>query len=201
MATVEQAAAEGWTGVKHMTRIDLTDPSTAPALELLGQVLERAAVLGLDALVEPLSWRDGRVARDTDSIVFAAIVAHDLGRAGREGPGPRRAPGTARVDAVARIVSSVGVPVLFLGGPRAHHPHEDGDTTATAPAVTHGPTSSTRSETSWPAGPPDWRWVGSSTRTPTPPRWPVSSARPSATVRRTRARRADRPVPPAPVPA
>jgi DhnA family fructose-bisphosphate aldolase class Ia len=118
VASVEQAATEGWTGVKHMTRIDMTDPLTAPALELLGQVLERARSLGLDALVEPLSWRDGRVARDTDSIVFAAIVAHDLGAPVVKAPVPDVSPGAARVDAVARIVSCVGVPVLFLGGPR-----------------------------------------------------------------------------------
>jgi DhnA family fructose-bisphosphate aldolase class Ia len=118
VASVEQAAAEGWTGVKHMTRIDMTDPLTAPALELLGKVLESARSLGLDALVEPLSWRDGRVARDTDSIVFAAIVAHDLGTPVLKLPVPDVAPGAARVDAVARIVASVGVPVLFLGGPR-----------------------------------------------------------------------------------
>ncbi len=118
VATVEQAATEGWTGVKHMTRIDMTDPLTAPALELLGQVLERARSLGLDALVEPLSWRAGQMARDTDSIVFAAIVAHDLGAPVVKAPVPDVAPGSARVDAAARIVSSVGVPVLFLGGPR-----------------------------------------------------------------------------------
>jgi len=118
VASVERAAAEGWTGIKHMTRIDLTDPTTAPALELLGKVLESARSLGLDALIESLSWRDGRVARDTDSIVFAAIVAHDLGAPVLKVPIPDVAPGPARVDAVARIVASVGVPVLFLGGPR-----------------------------------------------------------------------------------
>jgi DhnA family fructose-bisphosphate aldolase class Ia len=118
VASVEQAAAEGWTGVKHMTRIDMTDPLTAPALELLGQILEKARSLGLDALVEPLSWRNGGVARDTDSIVFAAIVAHDLGAPVVKAPIPDVVPGAARVDAVARIVSCVGVPVLFLGGPR-----------------------------------------------------------------------------------
>ena len=68
--------------------------------------------------IEPLSWRDGQVARDTDSIVFAAIVAHDLGAPVVKAPVPDVAPGAARVDAAARIVSSVGVPVLFLGGPR-----------------------------------------------------------------------------------
>jgi DhnA family fructose-bisphosphate aldolase class Ia len=118
VATVEQAAAEGWTGVKHMTRIDMSDPLTAPALELLGKILESARSLGLDALIESLSWRDGTMARDTDSIVFAAIVAHDMGAPVLKVPFPDVAPGSARVDAVARIVASVGVPVLFLGGPR-----------------------------------------------------------------------------------
>ena len=118
VATVERAATEGFTGIKHMTRIDMADPITAPALELLGKVLESARSFGLDALVESLSWSDGRVARDTDSIVFAAIVAHDLGAPVLKVPVPDVAPGAARVDAVARIVASVGVPVLFLGGPR-----------------------------------------------------------------------------------
>ncbi len=58
------------------------------------------------------------MARDTDSIVFAAIVAHDLGAPVVKAAIPDVAPGAARVDAVARIVASVGVPVLFLGGPR-----------------------------------------------------------------------------------
>ena len=51
VASVERAAAEGWTGVKHMTRIDLADPVTAPALELLGEVLESARAAGRDALL------------------------------------------------------------------------------------------------------------------------------------------------------
>ncbi|HEY4377513.1 MAG TPA: hypothetical protein VGM93_10150, partial [Acidimicrobiales bacterium] len=79
VASVPRAAADGWSGVKHMTRIDLEDPITASALELLGQVLEQSAAAGLEALIEPLVWRDGRVARDPDSIVFAAVVAHDMG--------------------------------------------------------------------------------------------------------------------------
>ena len=48
------------TGVKHMTRIDLSDPATAPALELLGQVLEEAQDVRLEALVESVKWRDKR---------------------------------------------------------------------------------------------------------------------------------------------
>lgn len=127
VATVELAAADGWTGIKHMTRIDLTDPLTAPALELLGKVLESAEAFELEALVESLSWRDGKVARDTDSIVFAAIVAHDLGAPVLKVPVPDVEPGPARVDAVARIVASVGVPVLFLGGPRRTGADDGGD--------------------------------------------------------------------------
>jgi len=126
VASVERAATEGWTGVKHMTRIDLTDPVTAGALELLGKVLEEACAAGLEVLVEALSWRAGKVARDTDSIVFAAVVAHDLGAPVLKVPVPDVEPGHARVDAVARIVSSVGVPVLFLGGPRRVHDAPNG---------------------------------------------------------------------------
>ena len=42
VASVPRAAADGWSGVKHMTRIDMDDPITASALELLGQVLEQS---------------------------------------------------------------------------------------------------------------------------------------------------------------
>jgi DhnA family fructose-bisphosphate aldolase class Ia len=117
VASVPRANADGWTGVKHMTRIDMADPQTSPALELLGQILEQARGAGLEALVEPLTWRDGRVARDTDSIVSAAVVAHDMGAPVIKVPVPALPPGEERRHAVARIVASVGVPVLFLGGP------------------------------------------------------------------------------------
>lgn len=117
VASVESAAEEGWTGVKHMVRLDLADPAGADALELLGQVLERARRAGLEALVESLLWRHGTMARDTDSIVLAAVVAHDLGAPLLKVPVPDAAPGAQRIDSVARVVASVGVPVLFLGGP------------------------------------------------------------------------------------
>ena len=135
VASVAIAAGDGWTDVKHMTRIDLSDPVTAPALELLGRVLEEARAAGLQALIEPLSWRDGRVARDTDSIVLAAVVAHDMGAPVLKVPVPDVAPGSARVDAVARIVTSVGVPVLFLGGPRVEPSDGRDNATSTREAV------------------------------------------------------------------
>ncbi len=114
VASVARARADGWTGIKHMTRIDMTDPLTAPALELLGQVLEEARAAGLEALIEPVPWKDGRMSHDVDAIVHAAVVAHDMGAPIIKVPIPD---GSDRVAAVARVVASVGVPVLFLGGP------------------------------------------------------------------------------------
>ena len=118
VTTVARAVSMGYTGVKHMTRIDRSDPRTSGALELLGRVLEESRLAGIEALVEAVTWRDGGMARDTDSIAFAAVVAHDMGAPILKVPVPDAEPGRARVEAVGRVVSSVGVPVLFLGGPR-----------------------------------------------------------------------------------
>jgi len=122
VASVARAAEDGWTGVKHMTRLDLGDPVTAAALELLGRVIEESADAGLEALVECVVWRDGQMAKDPDSIVYAAVVAHDMGAPVLKVPVPAVAPGVARVEAVTRVVASVGSPVLFLGGPRGDSP-------------------------------------------------------------------------------
>jgi DhnA family fructose-bisphosphate aldolase class Ia len=117
VASVQRAAADGLTGIKLMTRIDLADPLTSPALELLGAVVEESKTLGLEALIEAVVWREGAMARDPDSIVLAAVVAHDLGSPYLKVPVPEVAPGSVRREAVHRVVTSVGVPVLFLGGP------------------------------------------------------------------------------------
>lgn len=117
VASVDRAAADGWTGVKLMTRIAPDDAGGAAALELLGQVLEDARSAGLDALIEPVIWRDGRMSKVTDDIVLAAVIAHDLGAPLLKVPVPDVPGGDARIEAVRRIVDSVGVPVLFLGGP------------------------------------------------------------------------------------
>ena len=118
VASVGRVAGDGWTGVKLMTRIAPDDPAGAAALELLGRVLEEAAVAGLEALVEPVVWRDGRMSRVPDDVVLAAVVAHDLGAPLLKVPVPDLPPGAPRAGAVRRVVGSVGVPVLFLGGPR-----------------------------------------------------------------------------------
>lgn len=125
VASVARAAADGWTGVKLMTRIDYADPDGAAGLALLGQVLEEAAAAELEALIEPLIWRNGAVSRATDDVVLAVVIAHDLGAPLLKVPVPDASPGEARVEAVARVVGSVGVPVLFLGGP---HRGDEGPT-------------------------------------------------------------------------
>lgn len=120
VASVERAAADGYSGVKIMTRIDRDDPHTAEALELLGRVLEESRTAGLEALVEPLTWTGGtggHIDRSVEGVIAAAVVAHDLGAPLLKVPVPQVAPGPARVDAVRRVVASVGAPVLFLGGP------------------------------------------------------------------------------------
>jgi DhnA family fructose-bisphosphate aldolase class Ia len=118
VTSVERAHQDGYDGVKLMTRIDLADAHTSEALELLGQVLDAAALHGLDALIESVTWRAGRMSNDVDDIVSAAVIAHDIGAPLLKVPVPEAPAGDARVDAVARVVASVGVPVLFLGGPR-----------------------------------------------------------------------------------
>jgi DhnA family fructose-bisphosphate aldolase class Ia len=118
VATVAGAAAEGWSGVKIMTRIALDDLRGAEAIELLGKVLEESRAAGLEAMVEAMVWRGGRMSKLTADIVLAAVVAHDLGAPLLKVPVPEAPTGDERSAAVARVVASVGVPVLFLGGPR-----------------------------------------------------------------------------------
>lgn len=126
VASVQRAADQGCSGVKHMTRVDLADPHTADALELLGRVLEEAGAAGLEAMVESVPWRDGQMRRDVDSIVLSVVIAHDLGAPLLKAPVPDGQPGEERRLAVARVVEAVGVPVLFLGGPRAARDGGDG---------------------------------------------------------------------------
>ncbi len=118
VTTVARAAADGWTGVKFMVRIDLTDASTSAALELLGRVVSDARAAGLEAMIEAVPWSGGRMGHDVDDVVRAAVIAHDMGAPLLKVPVPSAGPGAERVSAVARVVASVGVPVLFLGGPR-----------------------------------------------------------------------------------
>jgi len=119
VASVARAAADGWTGVKLMIRLDLADDRTASALEMLGRVLEESAERGLEAMVEPLPWAQGRLCRATDDLLRAAVVVHDMGAPLLKLAVPDAVSGKARRAAVARVTQSVGAPVLFLGGPLA----------------------------------------------------------------------------------
>ncbi|MGA2837509.1 MAG: hypothetical protein ABSF84_13010 [Acidimicrobiales bacterium] len=119
VASVGRAKGDGWTGVKLMTRIAPEDPGGAAALELLGRVLEEAGAAGLEVLVEPVLWRGGRMSRTTDDVVLGAVIAHDLGSSLLKVPVPDVPTGARRAGAVQRVVDAVGVPVLFLGGPRS----------------------------------------------------------------------------------
>ncbi len=118
VASVGRATADGWSGVKLMTRIDLDDRNGAAALELLGRVLEEARAFRLEALIEPILWRHGAMSKDIADIVLAAVIAHDMGAPLLKVPVPDVPAGGARVEAVNRVVAAVGVPVLFLGGPQ-----------------------------------------------------------------------------------
>ena len=118
VATVRRAAAEGCTGIKVMVRIDTDDPRTAAGLELVGRVLDEARHAGLDAMVETMPWRADAPDHDVDAVVRAAVIVHDMGAPLLKVPCPHTPPGSARSEAVARVVRAVGVPVLFLGGPR-----------------------------------------------------------------------------------
>jgi DhnA family fructose-bisphosphate aldolase class Ia len=118
VASVGRAVADVYTGVKVMTRVDRDDPGGAVQLEMLGQVLEQAHKADVSCLVEPLTWTSGAVDRTVDGIIWSAVIAHDMGAPLLKVPVPDVTPRAARIEAVQRVVESVGVPVLFLGGPR-----------------------------------------------------------------------------------
>ena len=117
VASLEAAAMAGYTGIKLLTRIDLSDRITARALEVLGRVLEDARRLRIEALIEPLSWSRGAIDRSTSAIVLACVVANDHGAPVLAVPTPvDGAPGEARQAEIVRVAESVGSPVLFVVG-------------------------------------------------------------------------------------
>ena len=103
------------------------------------------------------------MSRQTDDVVLAAVIAHDLGAPLLKVPVPDVPAGEARVEAVGRVAASVGVPVLFLGGPHDRAGHER--VLEETRDVMAG------------AG-PGWPWVGPSSRSrrrrPWPRSWPPS---------------------------
>ena len=165
VATVARAAADGYSGVKIMTRIDLGDPHTAGALELLGRVLEEARAAGLEALVEAVTWRDGRMSHDADDIVHAAVIAHDLGAPLLKVPVPERgddrATGVAADRARRGQRRGAGAVPRWTASPRRRRTR-----------------SSTRPARWWPAAGPGWPSVGPSCSIPIRPApWPTGRRR------------------------
>jgi DhnA family fructose-bisphosphate aldolase class Ia len=122
VASVGRARREGYSGIKVMVRIDHGDGRSAAALAMLGEVLEAASDEGLEALVESVCWRQGAMVLEPEEVVLGAVVAHDMGAPLLKVPVPRCDPGSSRASAVARVTRSVGVPVLFLGGPAPTDP-------------------------------------------------------------------------------
>ena len=138
---MDRAAADGWTGVKLMTRIAPDDPAGAAAIELLGRVLEEARDAGLEALIEPVVWRDGTDVPRPDDVVLGAVIAHDLG------------------------APLLKVPVPDAPGGRDVAPRRSGGwwrrwacrcSSSAARAAGRGAGESTWPGTSWPAGAPVW---------------------------------------------
>ena len=132
-------------------------PGTAAALELLGQVLEEARGAGLGALIEPVVWRDGAMARVHRHDRLAAVIAHDLGAPLLKVPVPdeprRRAPGRGR-------------------GPGGGERGGAGALPGRAPRGAGHGTGARRGARRDGRRRPGWPWAGPSTRTPSRRRWP-----------------------------
>jgi hypothetical protein len=119
----ETVVAMGFDGGKMLTRIDLSDPATAPTLEACGRAVSALARRGVIAMVEPfLSRREhGRVVNDLTApgVVKSVAIASALGV-------------TSAytwlklpvVDDMAAVLAATTLPALLLGGDPAGHPDE-----------------------------------------------------------------------------
>ena len=119
VASVWRAAEDGWTGVKHMTRIDPTDPvdrrgprAARPGARggEVGRAGGTGGVGGLAGRGHGPRHRLGGASPPWSPTTWARRCSRSRC--------PTQRPAGPRVEAVARVVASVGVPVLFLGGPR-----------------------------------------------------------------------------------
>jgi len=119
----ETVVAMGFEGGKMLTRIDLSDPATAPTLESCGRAVSQLAARRVMAMVEPfLSSRvDGRVVND----LSAAAVAKSVGIVSALGATSAytwlKLP---VVDDMERVMASTTLPTLLLGGDPSGHPDE-----------------------------------------------------------------------------
>ena len=105
VASVDRAAADGWTGVKLMTRIAPDDPGGAAAWSCSARCSRRPVRRARGA--DRAGGVAGRaMSRATDDVVLAAVIAHDLGAPLLKVPVPDAPAGAARVEAVARVVAA-----------------------------------------------------------------------------------------------
>jgi hypothetical protein len=105
----------GFEGGKMLTRIDLTDPATAQALEASSRAVATLAERRLVAMVEPFisARRDGRLRNDltADAAIRASVIAAGLG--------PTSAYTWLKVpvvDDMARVAAATTLPTVLLGG-------------------------------------------------------------------------------------
>ena len=111
----ETLAAMGFDGGKMLTRIALSDPATAPALENCARAVDELNDRELIAMVEPFlsEWADGRIRNDLspDAVIKSITIAAGLGR--RSAYTWLKLP---VVDDMERVLASSTLPVLLLGG-------------------------------------------------------------------------------------
>jgi DhnA family fructose-bisphosphate aldolase class Ia len=119
----ETVAAMGFDGGKMLTRIDLSDPATAPTLEACGRAVTELAQRGVMAMVEPFLSRreDGRVVNDLTAPAVARSVAIASGLGATSAYTWLKLP---VVDDMATVMAATTLPALLLGGDPAGNPVE-----------------------------------------------------------------------------
>jgi DhnA family fructose-bisphosphate aldolase class Ia len=119
----QTVVAMGFDGGKMLTRIDLSDPATAPTLQACGQAVTELARLGVMAMVEPfLSKREnGRVVNDLTAPAVAKSVAIASALGATSAYTWLKLPVVEDMEAV---MAATTLPALLLGGDPAGHPDE-----------------------------------------------------------------------------
>jgi hypothetical protein len=110
-------------GGKMLTRIDLSDPATAPTLESCGRAVTALAAARVMAMVEPfLCTRvDGRVVNDLTAPAVATAVGIVSALGATSAYTWLKLP---VVEDMATVMAATTLPTLLLGGDPAGHPDE-----------------------------------------------------------------------------
>jgi DhnA family fructose-bisphosphate aldolase class Ia len=114
-------AAMGFDGGKMLTRIDLSDASTAKTLEASGRAVSELAARGIVAMVEPFLSRrvDGRVENDLSAAAVVRSVAIASGLGVTSAYTWLKLP---VVDDMAAVMAATTLPSLLLGGDPSSQP-------------------------------------------------------------------------------